>query len=118
MDRSLQSADSGSYGCCSSVVLRTDSINNDTDRPSDNLSATHRWRATSPMWSPTPNPVSRPEGRKIKYDNECLLSKINFHCDPTRGVTTLAFLARSRNTTATRSQLSIRAGRDCVRERL
>jgi len=24
MDRSLQSADSDSYGCCSSVVLRTD----------------------------------------------------------------------------------------------
>jgi len=24
MDRPLQSADSGRYGCCSSVVLRTD----------------------------------------------------------------------------------------------
>jgi len=24
MDRSLQSADPGSYGCCSSVVLRTE----------------------------------------------------------------------------------------------
>src|SRR6218665_2278753 len=32
----------------------------------DNLSATHRWRVTSPMWSPTPNPMSRPDGRKIK----------------------------------------------------
>src|SRR6218665_1440842 len=36
---------------------------------------------------------------------------------PTSGVTTLALLAGSRNTTATRSQLSIRAGRDCVRGR-
>src|SRR6218665_1494057 len=40
------------------------------------------------------------------------------HCDPASGVTTLALLAGSRNTTATRSQLSIRAGRDCVGERL
>src|SRR6218665_3147809 len=93
-------------------------MNNDTDRLSDNLSAAHRWRATSPMWSPTPNPMSRPDGRKIKSDNECLLSNINSHGDPASGVTTLALLARSRNTTGTRSQLSIRAGRDWVKERL
>src|SRR6218665_1590655 len=74
-------------------------MNNDTDRLSDNLSATHRWRATSPMWSPTPNPMSRPEGRKIKSDNECLLSNINSHCDPASRVTTLALLVGSRNTT-------------------
>src|SRR6218665_945768 len=46
------------------------------------------------------------------------LSNINSYCDPASGVTTLALLAGSRNTTATRSQLSIRAGRDWVRERL
>jgi len=56
MDRSLQSADSGRYVCSSSVVLRTDWMNNHTDRPRDGLSATHRRRATSPMWSPTPHP--------------------------------------------------------------
>src|SRR6218665_3980824 len=40
----------------------------------------------------------------------------NSHCDPASGITTLALLAGSRNPTATRSQLSIRPGRDCVRE--
>src|SRR6218665_541035 len=44
------------------------------------------------------------------------MSNINSHCDPASGITTLALLAGSRNTTATRSQLSLRAGRDCVRE--
>ena len=39
MDRSLQSVDPGTYGCFSSVVLRTNWMNNDTDRPSDSLSA-------------------------------------------------------------------------------
>src|SRR6218665_1177104 len=48
----------------------------------------------------------------------CLLSNINSRCDHASGVPSLALLAGSRNTTATRSKLSIRLGRDCVRERL
>jgi len=29
-------------------------------------------RRSSPMWSHTPHPIPRPDGRKMKWDNECL----------------------------------------------
>jgi len=107
MDRSLESADSGSYGCCSSVILRTDWMNNDTYRPSDSLSATHRRRATSPMWSPSRQHFIH----GLLYSSKMVTPAI-------AGVTILALLAGSHNTTDARNQLSIRSGRDCVRERL
>src|SRR6218665_1796563 len=46
------------------------------------------------------------------------VSNIIFQCDPASGVTSLALLAGSSNTTGARSQLSIRSGRDCIRERM
>src|SRR6218665_2625897 len=67
-------------------------MNSDTDRLSESLSATHCRRATSPMLSPTPHPIPRPNGRRIKQDNKCLLSNIISHPDPASGVTTLALL--------------------------